>query len=185
MKNWCCQTGLNCRPLHYQWSALPLSYGSVPRTIRNGQNGFHRRADPCHKAPACASAGQRAGRSKMAGISAIRPRPPSFTSDAARFDSRFPRPGFYAAVGWIMTSSLPVISFGEAHSSESVMTDDKHKRERHAGSPAKKDARQDRLKLALRENLKRRKSQARRRGEVANSSDEGSSHPRGKTKPGS
>ena len=28
---WCCQTGLNCRPLHYQWSALPLSYGSVPR----------------------------------------------------------------------------------------------------------------------------------------------------------
>jgi hypothetical protein len=29
-KNWCCQTGLNCRPLHYQWSALPLSYGSMP-----------------------------------------------------------------------------------------------------------------------------------------------------------
>jgi hypothetical protein len=27
---WCCQTGLNCRPLHYQWSALPLSYGSMP-----------------------------------------------------------------------------------------------------------------------------------------------------------
>ena len=31
LKKWCCQTGLNCRPLHYQWSALPLSYGSVPR----------------------------------------------------------------------------------------------------------------------------------------------------------
>ena len=29
-KEWCCQTGLNCRPLHYQWSALPLSYGSMP-----------------------------------------------------------------------------------------------------------------------------------------------------------
>ena len=27
-EEWCCQTGLNCRPLHYQWSALPLSYGS-------------------------------------------------------------------------------------------------------------------------------------------------------------
>ena len=26
---WCCRTGLNCRPLHYQWSALPLSYGSM------------------------------------------------------------------------------------------------------------------------------------------------------------
>jgi hypothetical protein len=64
------------------------------------------------------------------------------------------------------------------------MTDDKHQRERQAGSPAKKDARQDRLKLALRENLKRRKSQARRRGEAANSSDEGSSH-HAKTKPGS
>src|ERR1700675_3397020 len=28
-EKWCCQTGLNCRPLHYQWSALPLSYGSM------------------------------------------------------------------------------------------------------------------------------------------------------------
>jgi hypothetical protein len=28
-EEWCCQTGLNCRPLHYQWSALPLSYGSM------------------------------------------------------------------------------------------------------------------------------------------------------------
>src|SRR5262249_49844782 len=29
---WCCRTGLNCRPLPYQGSALPLSYGS-------GENG--------------------------------------------------------------------------------------------------------------------------------------------------
>jgi hypothetical protein len=34
---WCCQTGLNCRPLHYQWSALPLSYGSVPGNYGIGQ----------------------------------------------------------------------------------------------------------------------------------------------------
>lgn len=27
-KRWCCRTGLNCRPLPYQGSALPLSYGS-------------------------------------------------------------------------------------------------------------------------------------------------------------
>jgi hypothetical protein len=39
------------------------------------------------------------------------------------------------------------------------MTDEKHKRG--------KDSRQDRLKLALRENLKRRKSQARERSQVA------------------
>jgi hypothetical protein len=54
------------------------------------------------------------------------------------------------------------------------MTDDKDKREGQAATFAKnaknapgdpgKDPRQDRLKLALRENLKRRKSQARGRG---------------------
>ena len=50
------------------------------------------------------------------------------------------------------------------------MTDDKHKREGQTGMPAKdsaqdpkKNPRQDRLKLALRENLKRRKSQAKGR----------------------
>ena len=26
---WCCRTGLNCGPLPYQGSALPLSYGSI------------------------------------------------------------------------------------------------------------------------------------------------------------
>ena len=38
-KRWCCQTGLNCRPLHYQWSALPLSYGSMPGIGGIGPNG--------------------------------------------------------------------------------------------------------------------------------------------------
>jgi hypothetical protein len=45
------------------------------------------------------------------------------------------------------------------------MTDDKDKSERRSARPAK-DLRQDRLKLALRENLKRRKSQARGRDDV-------------------
>jgi hypothetical protein len=27
--DWCCERGLNSRPLHYQWSALPLSYRSI------------------------------------------------------------------------------------------------------------------------------------------------------------
>jgi len=56
------------------------------------------------------------------------------------------------------------------------MTDDKNKREGQSGTPAKnavKDPRQDRLKLALRENLKRRKSQARGRGDVAIASSNG------------
>ena len=46
------------------------------------------------------------------------------------------------------------------------MKDDKDKDEGRAANPAKKHSRQDRLKLALRENLKRRKSQARGRGDV-------------------
>jgi hypothetical protein len=98
-------------------------------------------------------------------------------------------PGFvvqrlYVLVGWIMTSSLPVVSFDRKASSNGFgMTDNNHERERQTGRPAKKDARQDRLKLALRENLKRRKSQARGRDDVGNSSDKGSSHHRGETKP--
>jgi hypothetical protein len=46
------------------------------------------------------------------------------------------------------------------------MTDDEGKRERPPGAPVK-DSRQDRLKLALRENLKRRKSQARGRSDAS------------------
>jgi hypothetical protein len=45
------------------------------------------------------------------------------------------------------------------------MKDEKGKREDQAAKPAK-NSRQDRLKLALRENLKRRKSQARGRSDV-------------------
>jgi hypothetical protein len=49
-----------------------------------------------------------------------------------------------------------------------MMTNDKDNRGRPPGAPLK-EARQDRLKQALRENLKRRKSQARGRSEVASS----------------
>src|SRR5205809_8028395 len=56
-KKWCCQTGLNCRPLHYQWSALPLSYGSMPRIPDSAKKGRYKAADPCHKAPSRASMG--------------------------------------------------------------------------------------------------------------------------------
>jgi hypothetical protein len=60
------------------------------------------------------------------------------------------------------------------------MKDDKHQREGAAGGLAKnpdknptKGPRQDRLKLALRENLKRRKSQARGRSDATVASSEG------------
>jgi hypothetical protein len=62
------------------------------------------------------------------------------------------------------------------------MTDDKDKREGQSGTSAKnalkdprKNPRQDRLKLALRENLKRRKSQARGRSDVTVASSNGDS----------
>ncbi len=46
------------------------------------------------------------------------------------------------------------------------MKDDNDKYEGQTATPAKKHPRQHRLKLALRENLKRRKSQARGRSDV-------------------
>jgi hypothetical protein len=71
---WCCQTGLNCRPLHYQWSALPLSYGSMPRMRESARKAPATCAVPCHKATGRASAGAACGHRKRPKISARRPR---------------------------------------------------------------------------------------------------------------
>jgi hypothetical protein len=70
------------------------------------------------------------------------------------------------------------------------MKDDKDKREGPSGAPEKSprpNPRQDRLKLALRENLKRRKSQARGRDDfagAASNADEASLHDDGEKAPG-
>jgi hypothetical protein len=67
------------------------------------------------------------------------------------------------------------------------MTDDRKKGEVREGHLAKKDARRDRLKEALRENLKRRKSQARGRRDIAPASSHGEAaapHDDGGEKPG-
>jgi hypothetical protein len=61
------------------------------------------------------------------------------------------------------------------------MSDDQDKGEGQTAGPAKKDARRDRLKLALRENLKRRKLQARARSGAA---IDASLHDGSKKKPG-
>jgi hypothetical protein len=81
---WCCQTGLNCRPLHYQWSALPLSYGSMPRIKGIGPKGLSRRADPCHKGSGFASAARRFGALKTAKSARNRPLSPPFADIAAK-----------------------------------------------------------------------------------------------------
>src|SRR5262252_7215476 len=49
IEGWCCRTGLNCRPLPYQGSALPLSYGSARRLERG-------RARVCHRGRAGSTA---------------------------------------------------------------------------------------------------------------------------------
>jgi hypothetical protein len=55
---WCCRTGLNCRPLPYQGSALPLSYGSMRNATGSGPRPRPRAAGSCHKDPARASAAE-------------------------------------------------------------------------------------------------------------------------------
>src|SRR5258706_16289391 len=68
--------------------------------------------------------------------------------------------------------------FSPAHSNGSTMKDAKDKGEGQSGARAK-NPRRDRLKLALRENLKRRKTQAGGRNEVKTGPpkpDEGSPH---------
>ncbi len=71
------------------------------------------------------------------------------------------------------------------------MQDDKHKREGQTANSAEKnsgrDTRRDRLKLALRENLKRRKSQAKARSDIADAplnAEQGTPHDAGEKKPG-
>ncbi len=187
---WCCQTGLNCRPLHYQWSALPLSYGSMLRTRESAQWTPAERADPCHKPPACASAGGvwqvlKNGRNQR-GIAVTAFNGPVAGRFGSRFFPKAPRAGAYSIFAWGCfrdSSSRPLKgrhggrqgpescrrrghrSIARADVSRShrfAMTDDKDEgRSRPAGNE-----RQDRLKLALRENLKRRKSQARGRSDA-------------------
>jgi len=72
------------------------------------------------------------------------------------------------------------------YSSRSAMKDGKDQREGQSGKGAK-ELRQDRLKLALRENLKRRKSQAKGRDDfttASSSPDDVAPHGGGEKNPG-
>jgi hypothetical protein len=207
---WCCQTGLNCRPLHYQWSALPLSYGSMPGIQDSAETGPYKAADPCHKDPACASA-----RPACAGL---KKRQNQLAKPANGFGQlsgpvRFPillavgpkaRPGIddctnaaRNTICWPIREpnrlrsppgdkAMSSIGFSPGHMSRFTMQDESDKDDRQTGGHAK-NPRTDRLKLALRENLKRRKSQARARSDVATASsnrDDAPPHDGGGKKPG-
>jgi hypothetical protein len=147
-EEWCCQMGLNHRPLHYQWSALPLSYGSMrPRAGKRPT----RRVDPCHKGRRCASAGLALPCSPKG--------PPSRRTTGSVCE----RNSMFSAT---IESRKSFLLCGR-----SKMRHDKDNRGRQPGKGAH-DARRERLKLALRENLKRRKSQGRGRDDFTISSSD-------------
>jgi hypothetical protein len=138
VEEWCCQTGLNCRPLHYQWSALPLSYGSMPGTKNRPKKAPQGGAILATRS---GSAQARGGRSDRAGDEIWRPR--LRLAEANRTIA--------------------------AQVNGSAMKDSENDSGSRSGKTAK-DRREARLKQALRENLKRRKSQARERVDFTPSS---------------
>ena len=174
---------LSTSPLPMECSTTELRQHARIRRI--GQNGPYRRADPCHKAPARASARKVRRTTKIGKISAIGLPPCS----SGRFWAD-PVPEFVggpAGAGFSPIEGPVILSSGTAHKSGSTMTNDRDKGEGRQGHLAKKDARRDRLKQALRENLKRRKSQARGRNDIApaSSPDEAAApHDVGGEKPG-
>ena len=85
----------------------------------------------------------------------------------ADIGGKFQRGGVDAAAVQPLIYS-PVLNM---YSNRPTMKDDKAKRDGQIGQPVK-DSRQSRLKLALRENLKRRKSQARGRSDAEGASPE-------------
>jgi hypothetical protein len=79
------------------------------------------------------------------------------------------------------------MGFSPGHSDRFTMKHEQDKDEDQTVTPAKKNTRQDRLKQALRDNLKRRKSQARARGDVTmapSSRDDVTPHDGSAKKPG-
>src|SRR6516165_4351285 len=142
---WCCRTGLNCRPLPYQGSALPLSYGSMESRKESAQESRHR---------------------------------PRFLPQAPRWRKHWRRPGR------ARSDPVPSLPHGdrdliEPRPAERVGSPDTLRRivwrifqmtdQRRKGDD--KDLRRDRLKAALRENLKRRKSHGKGREEITPSSN--------------
>jgi hypothetical protein len=89
---------------------------------------------------------------------------------------------------------FPLTLFKQMRSNRPMMKNDKDNREGPSGKSEKnprqnprKDLREDRLKLALRENLKRRKSQARGRDDsagAASNADQASLHDADEKAPG-
>jgi hypothetical protein len=190
-KNWCCQTGLNCRPLHYQWSALPLSYGSMP-VSGIGPKGPHRRAVLATRTPLAQARGGARNDPKWAKNGVSHPwqgRSGSLSAQSTRLRAVGARivaadRAFAGAGGGTTGRRNPLWSAGsgagrshrpgrseQTRFRQARMKDNQAKPEGKASREVR-DPRRDRLKAALRENLKRRKSQARGRDDLGAASSE-------------
>jgi hypothetical protein len=106
---WCCQTGLNCRPLHYQWSALPLSYGSMPGSRESAQKactgGRFLPQGPLWRKRAAGAE----GRKKREKITPRRPLPAATEATPGRSGSRFPLPRAASAFSGRTTTPNSII----------------------------------------------------------------------------
>lgn len=156
-EKWCCQTGLNCRPLHYQWSALPLSYGSKPKHGNRPFRGTVRR-------PILATRlqGAQVEAASWGGITADRLR-----RLGIRFSTRTNRAGEACcgsrAACLLRINSPAPTDKGRIRTFEQKRMTEKRETDREAEN----GGRRTRLRAALRENLKRRKSQSRGRADQA------------------
>ena len=97
-REWCCQTGLNCRPLHYQWSALPLSYGSMTGGARIGREAPRQVRRSLPQAPRLCKRGGGDRGPKSGGL-AVRRRYPCISANCGRFQpgKRVSRPSIAVA----------------------------------------------------------------------------------------
>jgi hypothetical protein len=94
---------------------------------------------------------------------------------------------FRVRCGKAASACISPMGFSPGHSDRFTMKHEQDKDEDQTVTPAKKNTRQDRLKQALRDNLKRRKSQARARGDVTmapSSRDDVTPHDGSAKKPG-
>ena len=184
-KSWCCQTGLNCRPLHYQWSALPLSYGSMPGIWGIGPDGRPLGGRFLPQGPLWRKHMGRPGKHQNGVKSTPMDRdlrnwaisgPASVPDGVGATESPTSAAG-HANGAWGArlrhgrSEPTNVVQrrrgrrVDQGIASGPTMAGD---RDNDTGKPGAdvKDSRRDRLKLALRENLKRRKAQARGRSDA-------------------
>ena len=167
--NWCCRTGLNCRPLPYQGSALPLSYGSM-----RGRQARENRPKSRHGRPVLATSPLEA----QARETPKSTRQPESGPVAAATDPR--RAGFgspsHGVHNTLIGRSFARLAYGTGLGIRPPWWRDRLARmmdRSGKGDSRKKATRQDRLKLALRENLKRRKAQEKERGKLAETPSSG------------